>query len=247
MSLAPGRAAIAAALAESWLEIAGAAGGLRREDEKKADEVTALLGLLPASGARRLVVDAAAGHGYLGLLYARLRGARRLVLIEQDPARAARAQAVGGRLLAGRPTALEVRVGAVAEAALWPQEPDLVLALHACGAASDQIITQAIAARARWLYLVPCCYSAALPFAAQAEAQAEALGVPAQAVVRRRVVTALVDSERTLRLSAAGYEVTALPFVPESVTPHNLLLRARRSGEPARAAAAAARLLRLRG
>jgi hypothetical protein len=70
--------------------------------------------------------------------------------------------------------------------------------------------------------------------------------VPRQAEVRRPFVTTLIDAERTLRLEAAGYEVTVVPFVPRSVTPHNLLWRARRAGEPTRMREATERLDRLR-
>jgi hypothetical protein len=55
----------------------------------------------------------------------------------------------------------------------------------------------------------------------------------------------MVDSERTLALEAAGYETTVVPFVPPTVTPHNLLWRARRVGEPRHMAAAAEKLERM--
>ena len=226
-------------LHELWI----GAGGLRREDLKKAREIAALLRALPA-GPGRTVVDAAAGHGYVGLLHAHRSKAARLVLIERDAARAARCQEAAARL--SPPPPLELRVGEVGDAALWPEAPDLVVALHACGAASDAIIDRAIAARARWLFLVPCCYARAVPFSAAAEARAEALGLPRQAPIRRRFVESMVDGERALRLEAAGYEVTLAQLVPPSVTPHNLLLRARRCGEPVRQAEAAERLRRLR-
>ena len=45
-------------------------------------------------------------------------------------------------------------------------------------------------------------------FSPSAEAQADALGVPRHAEVRRRVVMSLIDAERTLRLEAAGWETT---------------------------------------
>ena len=56
----------------------------------------------------------------------------------------------------------------------------------------------------------------------------------------------LIDAERTLRLEAAGWETTIVPFVAETVTPHNLLFRARRVREPTRMREAGERLSRLR-
>ncbi len=224
----------------------GAPPGLRLEDRKKAREVAALLDEL--RGLRRgLVVDAAAGHGYVGLLAARLLGLERLVMIERDPGRAERcrqAAALLGR--EGLEASLEVHAVDVGDEGVWPRSPDIAVALHACGAAADAVLDAATAAGARHLLLVPCCYGDALPFAERAAARAEALGIPRQAEVRRRFLRALVDAERTLRLEAAGYEVKLVSFVPESVTPHNLLFRARRVGEPRRAAEAAAQLARLR-
>jgi hypothetical protein len=215
---------------------------LRREDRKKAVEVAALLDELGPGGGR-LLVDAAAGKAPAGLLAAELLGWSRVVVIDRDPSRIAACRAAAARL--GPGLRVEMREGDVADPALWPAGPDAVVALHACGAASDAVIDACVGARARWLYLVPCCYGAGVAFAAAAGARAEALGVPRQAEVRRAFVTALVDAERTLRLEAAGYEVTVVPFVPKSVTPHNLLWRARRAGEPTRMREAQARLDRL--
>ncbi|WP_044252584.1 methyltransferase, partial [Chondromyces apiculatus] len=141
---------------------------------------------------------------------------------------------------------ITVSQGDVADLTLWPSDPDLVVALHACGPASDRILDLAVARRARWLFLVPCCYAGAVPFSPTAEARADALGVPRHAEVRRRLITGLIDAERTLRLEAAGYETTVVPFVPPTVTPHNLLWRARRVAEPRRMAEAASRLAKLR-
>ena len=56
--------------------------------------------------------------------------------------------------------------------------------------------------------------------------------------MRRRLVQALVDAERTWRLEAAGYETEVVELVSPSVTPHNLLWRARLVAEPVRMARA---------
>jgi hypothetical protein len=127
---------------------------------------------------------------------------------------------------------------------MWPDAPDVAVGLHACGAASDAIIDSATAKGAKWILLVPCCYASGVKFA---EARADALGIPRQSEVRRRFVMALVDAERTLRLEAAGWETTVVPFVPPTVTPHNLLFRARRVREPSRMREAAARRTLLLG
>jgi hypothetical protein len=227
---------------------------LRQEERKKAIEVTAFLReLAPRLTARgRLLVDAAAGKSYVGLLAAALLGAERVHVIERAPDRAAACAAALTRLgtLPGADPArrpqVDIVVGDVADPAHWPARPDVVAALHACGRASDLILDAAVAAQARWIFLVPCCYAASVPFSAVAEAAAVRMHLPKQAAVRRRFITALIDAERTLRLEAGGYEVTVGELVPPTVTPHNLLWRCRRIAEPRRMAAAAAQLERLR-
>lgn len=218
---------------------------LRKEDRKKAREMAALLDEIARLGPnRRLLVDAAAGKSYVGLLAVELLGLDRLCIIERDPRRAALCRQAAARL--SRPAAITVVEADVADAAAWPPEPDAVVALHACGAASDAILDAAVAAAARWLLLVPCCYAGVVRFSATATAIAERTGVPRHAEVRRRFVMSLIDAERTLRLEAAGWETTVAALVPPTVTPHNLLWRARRLREPVRMQRAAAELARLR-
>jgi len=122
-----------------------------------------------------------------------------------------------------------------------------VAALHACGPAADTIIDPAVSVRARELLLVPCCTSRGVEAAVRAEAQAAPQGIPRHAAVRRRYIQAMVDAERTWRLEAAGYETEVVELVGATVTPHNLLWRARRVGEPTRMEAAGQALARLVG
>jgi len=246
----PDEAAVAALLQRAWT-----IPSLRREDRKKARELAALLPSLarllgpPASAARRLLVDAAAGHGYVAGAAAALLGARRLVLLERDAARVSRAEEALARIAAELGAPLDVRAVAAStsDAAAWPAAPDVVVALHACGRAADEILDAAAAARARHLLVVPCCYARAVAFSPRAEELAAALEAGRHAEPRRRIVEGLVDTERALRLEAAGYEVVIEPFAPPTVTGHNLALRARRVGEPRRAEAARAALRRLHG
>jgi methyltransferase family protein len=233
--------AVEQALQQSFIAAEGTS--LRREDRKKAVEVAALLNELARLGKDRLLVDVAAGKSYLGLLAVELLGFTRLVVIERDLQRIEACRAASARM--ARSAQIDLRPGDAGDAALWPSEPDVVTALHACGDASDRVIDAAIRAGARWIFLVPCCYAAAVPFAAAAAAHADRLGLPRHAAVRRRFVTSLIDAERTLRLEAAGWETTIVPFVPEAVTPHNLLFRARRVREPGRMRDARERLSRL--
>jgi Methyltransferase domain len=240
------------------LYIGAAGASLRQEDRKKAAELVGLLNEIEhilqmpihgKSGRKIHLVDAAAGKAYVGLLAAEFflaRSPRRshVTMIEREAGRAAACREAVARVGAEQ-VEFTVVQSEVADKAAWPDEPDVVVALHACGPAADTIAERAVACRARHLLLVPCCTSEGVPAARLATQHAEALGLPRHAEVRRRFIQSIVDAERTLRLEAAGYETHVVSFVPPTHTPHNLLWRARRVGEPVRMAEAARKLQRL--
>jgi hypothetical protein len=235
---------------ERWLDrlyIAADGAGLRAEDRKKAREVAAMLDEIQRAAGRfsrrapLVLVDAAAGKSYVGLLAAKLvlepgSTPARVITIERDEARATLARQAVERLETSVP--IECRAADVGHADAWPAEPSIVAALHACGPAADAIIDRAVSTGARELMLVPCCTSRSVEAAARAEERAASYGIPRQAPVRRRFIQAMVDAERTWRLEAAGYQTEVVELVGATVTPHNLLWRARRVGEPTRMAAA---------
>jgi hypothetical protein len=229
------------------LYIAAEGASLRREDRRKACEVAGMLEEIERAVSRfsrnasLLLVDAAAGKSYVGLLAAKLvlDGAGRnaaVVTIERDSRRVESSRRAAERL--GAITPLEFRKASVEENGVWPEQPSIIAALHACGDAADAIIDCAIARRARALLLVPCCTSAAVAGSALAHAHADGMGIPRHAPVRRRFIQSVIDAQRTWRLEAAGYETEVVEFVPPTITPHNLLWRARLVGESRRMAAA---------
>lgn len=237
------------------LYIGAPGASLRKEDRKKSAELVGLLAeiahaLAASKSSRPLhLVDAAAGKAYVGLLAAEFFLATRpqrsqVTLIEREPRRAAACRQAATQVQAAQ-VDITVVEAEVADTAAWPCEPDVVVALHACGPTADTIAERALACRARHILLVPCCTSEAVGAVGLANRQAEVLGLPRHAEVRRRFIQAMVDAERTLRLEAAGYETNVVSFVAPTHTPHNLLWRARRVKEPVRMAEAARRLQRL--
>jgi hypothetical protein len=229
---------------------------LREEERRKALEVAALLGeieraLRRVAKSRELtLVDAAAGKAYVALLAAEhllapAQRPSRIVLIEREGARVDAAERAA-TLLSLPGITLETRRGDLSDRSLWPERPSIVVALHACGRVSDEVLEAAVAQEARHLLLVPCCTGSSVVAEREAQATAAKLGIPEQAAVRRSFVEAWIAAERTLRLEAAGYETEVVPFVPVSVTPYNLLWRSRRVGEPGRMRAARRQLARLR-
>ena len=212
---------------------------LRAEEAQKVLEMVPLLREIEAQLRRApasrelLLVDAAAGRGYVSLLATKLllapAGRRfRWIVLEREARRADAVATLAARQ--GHGACFEVRCADVAEPAAWPGFPDLVVALHACGPAADQVIERSCAARARALLLVPCCVSKQVAAHPGAEAAAKALGIPRQAAVRRRFLEAVIAAERTLQLEASGYRTEVVEFCPPRVTPHNLVWRSRRQG-----------------
>lgn len=245
------------ALARAFLR----GGALRKEDRQKASELVPFLEEMERAlprGRRRdatappvQIVDACAGKAAAGALFLALCARDldvRVLALDHDEDRLAHARE--GAAALGVTERLEARAGLVGEVSRWPREPELVVALHACGEASDQIIDATIATAARRLLLVPCCYGAAstrthdgkatrVPAQQDADRWAERLALPRHALVQRRFAQAIIDAERTARLEAAGYETEVVELFAPTVSPFSFLWRARRVGEPVRRAQAA--------
>ena len=232
---------------EGWLEsiyVAAEGASLRQEDRRKARQVAAMLVEIERAAGRvsrgfsLVLVDAAAGKSYVGLLAAKLvfepagRDAT-VVTIEREAERVMASRVAADRLRTTIP--IDCRHAAVGDLRAWPPDPSIVVALHACGAAADTIIDRTIATRARMLLLVPCCTTDSAETSVRASRHAEDLAIPRHAPVRRRFIQAMVDAERTWRLEAAGYETEVVEFVGATCTPHNLPWRSRFVGEPAAA------------
>ena len=227
---------------------------LRDEDRRKAAELAALLEEIARAVGRTgkahdlTVVDAASGKSYVGLLTAKLvleasgRPAK-VVCIERDPALVALTERAVVELTSAVP--ITCHCADVSDFAAWPRMPALVVALHACGPASDHIIEQSIATAARTLLLAPCCVGAGVMRVSDAEQLAQDMGLPRAAPIRRRVVHTLIEADRLLTLEAAGYQTDVVEFVAPTITPYNTLFRAHRVREPIRMARARADLVRL--
>ena len=233
------------------LFIGAASAGLRKEDVQKAHELAPLLVQIARLMVKKpgTFVDACAGKSALGLVAAAmvLPTTWRLVIIERDPQRVAAARHAAEQL--GHEVVVvegDVRTTPV------PKDAHIVAALHACGPASDAVIDAAAAANARHLLLVPCCYGAHPAKEERAikgqHASARFVDMlPRQGLVGRRFAQAMIDAERTLRLEQHGYDVDVVEFVAPTITPHNLLWRGRRVGEPQRMQEAARRRALLLG
>ena len=99
--------------------------------------------------------------------------------------------------------------------------PDMVISLHACDVATDIVIDSAIALRASVILSTPCCHKYL-----NDKIATEELGfVSKYPKLRDKLCEALTDGIRLARLSASGYDVTALELTDPDDTPKNTLLR----------------------
>ncbi len=220
----------------------GDAARLGERERKKATEVTALLGhlgpLLTGASRQRelLVVDAAAGRGHVAaalsaLLLPALGMRARIVACEWEPERLSRSVR---RMRECGIEDVEAVAGSVADLAL-DGRPDLVVGLHACGEASDQVIDLALGSRARRLALVPCCHPAAPELL-------QRLGIAVGGAAGDRLAAAAIDARRILRLEAARYRVDSAALGSAAETGRDLVLLAREGGGRRRAEQAARQL-----
>lgn len=110
------------------------------------------------------------------------------------------------------------------------QEPDLVVALHACDTATDQALAHALAKKAPAILCAPCCHA---QVARQIGAKALLPGLEPileHGLFKRAYGDLLTDALRVAFLEAHGYEVSVLEFVAAEHSAKNALIRAIRKG-----------------
>ena len=187
--------------------------------------------VVPSLPAGRLrVVDYGSGRAYLTFalhdLLTRVH-ARDVDLLGLDlkPDVVTECEALARRLDAD---GLRFELGDIADADLVGV--DLVVTLHACDTATDAALERSVRAQAQVILAVPCC-------------QHELLGQLSSDLLRpllrhgtlkERFAAEVTDAARARLLELAGYEVQVVEFVPLEHTPKNVLLRATRTGRPAR-------------
>ncbi|HHT9117503.1 MAG TPA: class I SAM-dependent methyltransferase [Candidatus Hypogeohydataceae bacterium YC38] len=107
-----------------------------------------------------------------------------------------------------------------------PQKPvDIVLALHACDAATDEAIAKGVRLDARYIMVVPCCQN---QIRGQIKPSQPLRALTDLGLLRYRFADLLTEALRAQVLRGAGYSVELHEIVPPTVTPKNLVLTARR-------------------
>ena len=118
--------------------------------------------------------------------------------------------------------------GAVAD-----EEPDVVLALHACDTATDEALARAVRWRAPVVLAAPCCHHDLQRQLRTASPPGPYRLVLQHGILRERMADVLTDTIRAALLRQHGYRVDVVEFVESAHTPRNVMLRAVRTGAAA--------------
>lgn len=100
--------------------------------------------------------------------------------------------------------------------------PDMVISLHACDIATDIVLNRAIELGAAVILSTPCCHRY-LNDRIDNDMLSFVTDYPQ---LRNKLCEAMTDAIRLARLSASGYDVSALELTDPDDTPKNTLLRA---------------------
>jgi SAM-dependent methyltransferase len=124
------------------------------------------------------------------------------------------------------------------------ENPDLVIALHACDTATDDVLALAVNHDVKYVLASPCCHhdlqrqlrSRTMPTAFRDLAR--------DGILKEELGDVLTDALRASLLRVVGYTVDVFSFVPVEHTPRNNLIRAvRTSGRADENAEASVRAL----
>jgi hypothetical protein len=227
-------------------------GRLNQDSQRKLKQVkhlvqfiTPLLDALQAAGRAPLcLVDHGAGKSYLGFMLwdqwfakhgGRVYGVElREALVSQSAALAQRFGFEGMRFIHA---STQSAVDTVAQ----HERIDLVTALHACDAATDDAISFGLARRAEHIVVVPCCQAevAAVLRAEKGDSMGHSTRGALSELWRRPLHTREFGAQitnvlRCLRLEASGYKVTVTELVGWEHSMKNELILASRHPDVAR-------------
>lgn len=102
------------------------------------------------------------------------------------------------------------------------EQPDLVVALHACDTATDVVLAKAVGARARVILSAPCCQHELYK-----QVKSEPLqGILDHGILKERLAALATDAARALLLEMAGYRAQVMEFIDPEHTPKNVLIKA---------------------
>ncbi len=192
----------------------------------KRRQVDAFLRQLPRDLPRRLhVVDLGCGNAYLTFAayqYLSHQGHDvTLTGVDVREDQRDRNTALASRL--GWSERVRFVAAAIADAEV--EQPDLVLALHACDTATDDALGRAVEWEAQWILAAPCCHKDV-----NRQLRSRKTLITEHGILRERFADVLTDTIRAALLREYGYDVEVVEFIDSAHTPRNALLRAVHSG-----------------
>ncbi len=101
------------------------------------------------------------------------------------------------------------------------QAADLVVALHACDTATDDAIAKAIAVKARYICVAPCCHKYVRQ---RLSPPADLKPILRHGIIAERFADGLTDSLRVLMLESLGYEAKLFEFISPDHTAKNTMI-----------------------
>jgi len=190
------------------------------------------------------LADHGAGKSYLGfILYDLFFKSRKgqIYGVETRPELVQKSRELAKRLGFERMSFLNLTVAQSAYSDELPDHIDVVTALHACDAATDDAISFGLQKKARHMVLVPCCQAEVARVLSQHKALSLAR-TPLSELWRHPLHTREMGSQitnvlRCLYLEACGYHVTVTELVGWEHSMKNELIIARYIGQPKPAAA----------
>lgn len=103
------------------------------------------------------------------------------------------------------------------------RDVDLVVALHACDTATDDAIAQAVALKARYICVAPCCHK----YVRQRLCPSSDLkAILRHGILAERFADSLTDSLRVLLLESLGYQTKLFEFISPEHTAKNTMITA---------------------
>jgi len=175
------------------------------------------------------VVDFGSGKSYLTFaLHHLLREVQQrdclIIGVDRNPAVIETCSSVAQKL---QLTGLEFRTGEIADFP-WNSEIDVVVSLHACDTATDDVLGAAGSRNVPVILSAPCCQHELAPQLTHPDWFA----FLQHGILRERLGSLVTDALRAAALEILGYETQLLEFVDLEHTPKNLLIRAVRQSGP---------------
>ena len=221
-------------------------GKLNQDSRRKLKQVyhlfqfiEGLLQELPPSATGPLVADHGAGKSYLGFitydLYLKALGRGSIVGIETRSELVESSRALAQRLGFERMKFLNLSVAESTGLEELPARFDMVTALHACDAATDDAIHFGLQKQARFMVLVPCC-QAELAAGLRLNKALQLSRTPLAELWRHPLHTRELGSQltnvlRCLYLESQGYAVTVTELVGWEHSMKTELILARFTGQ----------------